>query len=75
MRKPNKSIVDALYLNSGASNFKFSKLDSTVCTARYIYTLYLDVMFPFHDVIQRSSLRDPSDVQQFSLERPQSYRS
>lgn len=67
MRFPNVSTLNALY---ECSDHHFA----VVRTMRYEYRLYRDVMFPRHDVVQRTSLRDPSDVQQRSFERPSVYR-
>lgn len=69
MRMPNKSILLQLYELSGSPFFMYNHLDPYVYTSRYVYTLYRDVMFPRHDVIQRVSLHDPSVVDQISFDR------
>lgn len=73
MRMPNKSILDQLYTSSAHSLFKYSKLDTRVCSSRYSYVLFRDVMFHRHDVIQRTLLRDTSIVDQISFDRPSCY--
>lgn len=49
MRMPNKNILDKLYKLS----VPFSTVDARVITTRYIYSLYLDVPYSGHDLVQR----------------------
>lgn len=73
MRMPNKSVLHMLYDNRSFFSFQHFDINPCVHTSRYSYTLYRDVMFPRHDVIQRVSLHDPSIVDQISFDRPSCY--
>lgn len=71
MRMPNNYVLESLY--KYASHYICCGFDSRVCTSRYVYTLYLDVGFPGHDVIQRYPIRCPDDIQQIAFDRPDCY--
>lgn len=67
MRFPNKQILSALYSCP-------DKHYAVVQSSRFSYRLYRDVMSPGFDVIQRTLLRDSSDVQQVGFSRPPQYK-